>query len=830
MRSKAVMKPATHMSWSRFAILAAVAAILVTTTVAQTLEPRPDAKPVPSTSAPNAASPHLQGVRAGLEGKGVTLTLDVAGDFTYLPGNFGAHLVTVDLPGVGSVQPSTSHLLESALVSSYRLIESQRDGKPNLRVEVLLKTTAAADYRRVEHGLEIHLTPASPMFPSTPASTMAASPRPVSMGTPAAKANRLEKVNLTRSADSASVEVVANGTLEFKAFELRSPHRLVIDLPDVISQVSKQPIFPSGTPNNAAPLHSVRVGQFKDNPPVSRVVVDLDETAKYDVHRGARGLEIEVRAASAAIPPAPAPVVKKPDTVMASSTAASSSMPASSDAVFASVRQPSAAPAPAMPAPPMSAPLVPSPAIAAALVPNSAPTSAPASAAAAPQQQMPLAAKPATNQANAISSPSSGAKHYSGEPISINVKDVDIKDFFRLIQEISGLNVIVDSSVHGTLTMVLNDVPWDQALDIVLHNNQLDDALVGNVLRIASIDTLKKEQDSVSDLSAAQRENQPQITDLRPVNYAKAADLASKLTKFLTKCSGKPGSNCKSAITADDRTNQLIITDYADNFPALDKVLKELDKRTQQVEIEARVVSASRQFTRELGSQLGLNFLAGTTLIGGNPVGANNSPIIHTQTPLYSAGGSIPLFSNFPAAGANTGVSITSQLLGKYDLDAIITAAEQKGTGKLLSRPKIITQNNVAGKIQQGVKIPIQTTVNNTVSLTFQDVTLSMVVTPQITSDGTIFLAIDVTNSTIDPGIPRINGTPALDTQEANTSVLVADGGTVVFGGVIQNQNNLTIQQVPLLGSIPILGHFFKSTGISTTTSELLFFVTPKIL
>jgi type IV pilus assembly protein PilQ len=809
MRSKDVMKPATHMSWSRFAVLAAVALaalqvapILAVPARAQAV---PETKPSPSMPAPSTAaapaSPHLQGVRAGLEGKGVTLTLDVAGDFTYVPGNSGAHLLTVDLPGVGSAEPSTSHLLESALVSSYRVVESQRDGKSNLRVEVLLKTAAAADYRRTEHGLEIRLTPTSSM----PASTMAASPRPVSMGAPAAKANRLERVNLTRGADSASVEVEANGTVEFKAFELRSPHRLVVDLPDVVSQVGKQPITPAG----AAPFHSVRVGQFRDNPPVARVVVDLDENAKYDVRRGARGLEIEVRSASAAIPATPAPsvappVVKKNDTVMAAAT-----MPASSDAVFASVRQPAAAPAPVAPAPivaaPISAPIVPA------------------------QQQVTLAAKPAASQANVLNT-GMGAKHYTGEPISINVKGVDLADFFRLIQEISGLNVIVDSSVKGTLTMVLNDVPWDQALDIVNHNNQLDAVLVGNVLRIATIDTLKKEQESVSDLSASQRENVPQVTDLRPVNYAKAADLAAKLRVFLTKCSGKPGSTCKSNITSDDRTNQLIITDYADNFPELDKVLKQLDKRTQQVEIEARVVSASRQFTRELGSQLGLNFLAGTTLLGGNPVGGNNSPIIHTATPLYSTGGSIPLFSNFPAAGANTGVTITSQLLGKYDLDAIITAAEQKGTGKLLSRPKIITQNNVAGKVQQGVKIPIQTTVNNTVSLTFQDVTLSMVVTPQITSDGTIFLDIDVTNSTIDPGIPRINGTPALDTQEANTRVLVQDGGTVVFGGVIQNQNNLTIQQVPLLGSIPILGNLFKSTGVTTTTSELLFFVTPKII
>jgi type IV pilus assembly protein PilQ len=163
-------------------------------------------------------------------------------------------------------------------------------------------------------------------------------------------------------------------------------------------------------------------------------------------------------------------------------------------------------------------------------------------------------------------------------------------------------------------------------------------------------------------------------------------------------------------------------------------------------------------------------------------------------------------------------------------LDLVITAAEQKGTGKLLSRPKIVTQNNKQGRISQGVKIPIQTTVNNTVSVTFQDVTLSLQVTPQITSDGYIFMDIDVTNSTIDPGIPRINGTPALDTQEATTSVMVPDGGTVMFGGVVQNSNNLTIQQVPLLGSIPILGNLFKSTSVSTTTTELIFFVTPKVL
>jgi len=187
-----------------------------------------------------------------------------------------------------------------------------------------------------------------------------------------------------------------------------------------------------------------------------------------------------------------------------------------------------------------------------------------------------------------------------------------------------------------------------------------------------------------------------------------------------------------------------------------------------------------------------------------------------------------PLVVNFAAVGATSGFTFLLSG-GQFALDQIITAGEARGLGKLLSRPKIITQNNVQATVQQGVRIPIQTSVNNTISVQFVNVVLRLTVTPQITSDGTIFLNTDIENTTVNPGIPRILGVPALNTQGATTQVLVNDGGTVFFGGIIQTDNNLTEQQVPLLGSIPLLGNLFRRKDTSTTTNELLFFITPKI-
>jgi len=421
---------------------------------------------------------------------------------------------------------------------------------------------------------------------------------------------------------------------------------------------------------------------------------------------------------------------------------------------------------------------------------------------------------------------------YTGEPISVNLKDVDLKDFFRLIHEISGLNVVLDPAVKGTLTIVLDEVPWDQALDIVMQNNSLDKQLNGNVLRIATRSTLQKEAETQRDLEKAQAEAVAPVTVPRVLSYAKASTMAPILKKFLSS---------RGDVLFDERSNQLIIRDIPSVIPTLDNLIRNLDRKAQQVEIEARVVSASRSFSRDIGTQLAFSgtSLGGRNIIGGNQqVGTsqvNQSPI---APPLIASGtgssttpgsGAMPLVTSFPAVVPTSGLFLGHRS-PNFAVDLFITAAEAKGVGKLLSKPKVITQNNERATVKQGTKIPIQTTINNTISVQFIDAVLKLEVTPQITAEGTIYMDVLVENTQIDTGIPRVSGIPALDTESAETKVTVADGGTVVIGGIIVSTQRTDIQQVPLVGSLPLIGHLFKRTSVSTQAQELMFFLTPRII
>jgi type IV pilus assembly protein PilQ len=412
----------------------------------------------------------------------------------------------------------------------------------------------------------------------------------------------------------------------------------------------------------------------------------------------------------------------------------------------------------------------------------------------------------------------------------VNLKDVDLRDFFRLIHEISGLNVVVDPAVHGNLTIVLDDVPWDQALDIVLHNNDLDKQVDGNVLRIATKDTLKKEAEQNRELAKAQAEAADVVTTTRVLSYAKAADLVPTMKKFLSS---------RGDVLADSRSNTLIIRDIPSVLPVMDNLIRQLDRKSQQVEIEARVVAANRSFSREIGTELGLGWAAGSDHNlngGGGATAVGTSPVVHTPTPPLAVGatptstsGSVPLLTALGAATPTSGFTYAFAS-ANFALDAIITAAEERGVGKLISKPKVITQNNQKATVKQGTKIPVQTIVNNTVSVQFVDAVLELDVTPQITSEGTIYMDITVTNDQIDSSIPRVQGIPAIDTQSAETKVLIGDGNTVVIGGIIVTQLRTDIQQVPFFGSLPVVGNLFKHTTVSSTAQELLFFITPRIL
>jgi type IV pilus assembly protein PilQ len=378
---------------------------------------------------------------------------------------------------------------------------------------------------------------------------------------------------------------------------------------------------------------------------------------------------------------------------------------------------------------------------------------------------------------------------------------------------------------------VLDDVPWDQALDIVLKNNDLARELEGNVLRIATVDTLKREADA----RRAQKESEAlaveKVTVTRFLSYAHSKDVVPTIKKFLSQ---------RGDVIADERTNAVIISDIPTVIPALDRLLTQLDRKTQEVEIEARVVAATRSFARDIGTQFAFGWGNGHSAVGG--AGAvGTSPLFTTGlSPQYITVGSgsgsagsaqqIPLFSNLPVTSPTSGLSFINAS-NNVRIDAVLTAAESRGLLKILSRPRVVTQNNIQALVRQGVRVPIvtQAQLGGPPTVTYVDAFLRLTVVPQITSEGTIFLNVDVENTTPDFG-RTVQGNPTLITQQATTQVLVTDGGTVVIGGVIQTNNSLNVSQVPFLGDVPVLGNLFKHRTVSTSNQELIFFITPRII
>jgi type IV pilus assembly protein PilQ len=292
----------------------------------------------------------------------------------------------------------------------------------------------------------------------------------------------------------------------------------------------------------------------------------------------------------------------------------------------------------------------------------------------------------------------------------------------------------------------------------------------------------------------------------------------------------------RGEVLADDRTNALIISDIPSIIPGIDRLITQLDRKTMQVEIEARVVSATRNFAQQFGTQLGFAWGNGSTSVGGNP-STGFAPQTFTSStgtfPYFTNAGSIPLFSNLAPGGNTSGLAL-STAVGNYRVDVLLSAAESRGLAKVLSRPRVVTQNNVTAVVRQGFRIPIvtQSQLGGPATTTYIDAFLRLTVTPQITVENTIFLAVDVENTTPDFGnsSTTVGGNPSLLTQQATTQVLVSDGGTVVIGGVIQTQSSINIQQVPWLGNIPILGNLFKSRSVTTSTQELIFILSPKIV
>ena len=634
----------------------------------------------------------------------------------------------------------------------------------------------------------------------------------------------LQKVTVNRGQGVVSVEMTTKGAITPKVETLSSPDRLVVDLPNTVLATAGGRITVGSDG-----VKSVRMGT--DAQAMTRVVVDLERPAKYELVPGP-GQKLTLKIGDGTPVTAAAAPVEKANTP---APAFADNQKVAQEPVKAAqafvVLSPAYAPKkdnadPAGKATTAASKFVERPE--GNLLPQANGSMQEAQGAAPAASTIEPAVNLAAEQKAKTHSATSGPK-YTGEPISVNLKDVDLKDFFRLIHEISGLNVVLDPDVHGNLTIVLDDVPWDQALDIVLKNNQLSRQLDGNVLRIASIDTLRKEAEGRRAQIEAESLAVDTITVTRFLSYAHSKDVATTLKKFLSQ---------RGHIESDDRTNALIINDIPSSIPPIDRLLAQLDRKTQEVEIEARVVAATRSFARDIGTQLGFGWgnnptgVGGATSVGTSPLKVGNTP--NPMYPVVSGSGSggvqIPLFSNLAANGPTSGLSFINAS-NNVRLDAILTMAESRGLLKILSRPRVVTQNNIQAIVRQGVRIPIVTAaqLNGPPTTTYIDAFLRLTVTPQITVENTIFLNVDVENTTPDFG-HQVQGNPTLITQQATTQVLVTDGGTVVIGGVIQTSNSVSIQQVPLLGSIPWLGNLFKHQAVSSSNQELIFFITPRIV
>jgi type IV pilus assembly protein PilQ len=410
--------------------------------------------------------------------------------------------------------------------------------------------------------------------------------------------------------------------------------------------------------------------------------------------------------------------------------------------------------------------------------------------------------------------PGEKERTYVGEPIDLKVTNADVTDVIRTFAQISGLNIIVQPGVNGLVTAELENVPWDQALEQILKINNLDYELDGNVMRIAPTSVLRQEAQDRQQLAAAKALAIPLRTVYQRLSYAQAGDVAGLLK------TGQAGLlSQRGSVVVDQRTNALIIKELPSNMDAVLSVIDLLDAPEPQVMIEARIVETTKRFSRDLGIKWGFNAIADAA--HGNTTGLifpNNG----------SASGGVNLGGNATNGVLNLKLG---NVLNTFNLDVALQAAESEGLITILSAPKVATLNNQRASIQSGLQIPVQTVLNNTVTVQFINATLRLDVTPQVTAEGTVLMDIDISKREPQTAflLPGATNAP-IATKDARTRLVVRDGGTAVIGGIYKITNNNGENRVPGLGSIPIIGYLFKNKTRSDENDELLIFITPRVI
>jgi type IV pilus assembly protein PilQ len=778
-----------------------------------------------SASAQDRTATTISDIRQETTERSTRITIESSGPLAYTYYSPDPLTLVVDIPEVDASKVPSRINVGTREVESLRVTPLARaDGRSLTRVEVRL--ASLVPYQIYSKDRALHLVferagemasapaetktpPAAPVVAElspAPAVDVPAESAAVEEAPPAAPApsvvargpaTRILGVSQGLEDGQLAITVKADGSLRYQDFFLGNPDRLVVDFKDVISRAPVKALDVT-----QGPVLKVRVAQFSAaSPKVARLVLDLSKRAPYRVVEGRDGVKIVFGEGQA---PKPAPL------------AALRTEPA---AAVLSAPVVIAAPAKA------SVPLL---------------TASPGAAAVMPALSLPALPEPQMAPSKEVFEPRTvgpAQKAFTGHPISLDFKDGDLQDIFRLFADISGLNVVVNPGVSGKVTLKLTEVPWDQALDLILKTNGLGKTLDDNVIRIARLSDLQKEEQDLRKLKEDQALAGELIVWRKSLSYAKAGEMEAPVKKVALSARG--------TVTLDARTNTMILTDLPANIEKAKELIADLDRATPQVEIEARIVVTTRNFTRDLGIQWG--FLNRQTAQFGNTTSRTfpNSIILNGQG---VPGGGLPANQageaansgvgvagrgyavNLPATGFNSAIGVSlGSILGNFNLDAALTALERQGRGRLLSTPKVTTQNNQAAEIKQGVQIPIQTVANNTVTVQFKDAVLTLKVTPQITEANTVILDIDVQNNTADFA-NLVNGIPPINTQAAKTNVLVKDGATTVIGGIYQSNEQTAQNQTPFLSKLPILGYLFRNRFVTSQNNELLLFITPRII
>ena len=732
-----------------------------------------------------AETPQLRTVSSRLDGGVSSIVIEASEPVAYVTSQPDPLTVLVDLRNVtaaGVQLPAARRPVRGVRVEQ----RQGPDGTPLARVRVDLERAAPHRVRASRNLILVDVDNAATATAAAPAAAERAAARTA--------ATELRAVRASKSGDDVTIALVGNGELKATTVDEAKdlPPRVLLDFVGVAAARA----VPAALAVNQADVARVRVATNSRDPLVTRVVVDLTRKVPYRVETaGADGEELRVIFSS----DADAPTAAAPTPV-------------------------------ALPIEPVAAPLpaaVDAPAMPAARAPEPTPVALPTAAANAPAMAAAPAAAQATQPTPALQaqSPSAGAApdgpRFTGHPVSLDFQGADLRAVLRTFAEISSLNVVIDPTINGSVDVSLRDVPWDQALDIILKANKLGYYVDGTIVRIAPLGVLADEEAQRRKLADEQALAGELRVLTRPLSYAKAADLVPIITRSALSPRGE--------VQVDARTNTVIIRDLPDRLTAATELMTALDLPQPQVEIEARIVQTSRDFARSIGVEWGFQGRVAPELGNTTPLAFPNNGSLSGRTGLAQGPDGVANAVNLGVANASSALGLAlGSINGAVNLDVALSALERSGQGRLLSTPRVSTQNNVEAEITQGVQIPIQTVANNTITVTFKDAALTLKVTPQITASNTVIMRVFLENAAPDYSRAIID-IPPIDTQRAVTTVLVGDGETTVIGGIYLSREQAVQGRTPLLSRVPLLGWLFKRDELSDESRELLIFITPRI-